>query len=1148
MGRLISVCISYISALILSIFFATFINANVGWFMCVSLILAVLLSVLFAVLTKKSINVNCKVEEMLLSKGSKYILNITVENKSIFPTTPIDIKILNCDGVKSKDKSIIISLLPMSKKTFEVEFDAKIAGLSKIGIENVFVTDYLGLLRMSVMEKVSGTVLGNIKVIPDISEVSSKDERILQVMQASLHADDSEDTTESSLVKYGGFPGYENREYVPGDSIKRINWKQSAKRGKLLVRIDDEVTSNSVNIVLDSVQKKELVDVNNIMTLSQYEYCLPDEVIPKISEDAMELGLGLSNILIRMNYKVNFYIKENKSFEKYSIEDEKDLENIRVNLASYKFNQEDRGERIPASEVEDGKVFIFVSPNEYKEIYAALSKSIDIKSTAIYSVIDDAKKNSKVNQSLLYNRNNINRKKNNIALLVIPFLLALFLSITVFSAYRVSWFSPWTIAQALIIVGIFAMCKYARKHKIKGFLILTVAVFTILFLASRFAFSDSPREYMQWFVSGGDVVETRPAFLAALMLIFTSFFAYVVFFYTQVTYRVSSILLLSLFPFFIYAKIVREPELIYVMAIIVLNVCAFLVNNRKDRDAGKRIVGYRDGLISVLLYALFFVLLSLAIPKNTETKYYHVFEENFLGGNTSTILPIKFTGNSDYSGNADDYNQLNNRKLYELEGNYINEPLYLKRQVFDYYDYDNNRWYADDYYSEYKTTNKVSIENKAYLNIQMLVNLLKAAEKEEPGFLAKYNMEEIAKCNFYENEISLKVMSKNFSVDFFIVPSRTTSISAHFETFVNENGAWISDNTMSKSNVYEVFYYDQYKNLEEWIENGGSNCSNEESIKMFEEMIEIFEERENSSFLKAVNAFYEEALLAEKYRKDMSKSNEEIPESVHELALEITDGLEYDWQKAEALAEYFARPEFLYDLSYDAPDDSVEYFLFEGKTGTCSDFASAYVLMARSIGLTVRYVEGFVAMDEQDLDGSVSYAVRTKSAHAYPEVYLQNYGFVVFEPTIAAVAGEEDVMENGVAGFVMAMGLRILIIFAIISLLIIIILVIVKILAPFVEEKRFMKRFSRAKEDKAVTMMYNRMVCMISKYIAKADCYTPKELTVKVRAYFDFDLRDVERAVEKASFQNKNVTLDDVNIVKDSYYSLKNAIKEYKKQ
>ena len=102
--------ISYILALILTIFFALYMNATVGWFMLVALIVAPVLSVFFTLLTRNFVKVNIEFDECVLSKGDTCQMTIHIHNKSLFPTTPLEIEILNGEGVKCQEKQIVVSL------------------------------------------------------------------------------------------------------------------------------------------------------------------------------------------------------------------------------------------------------------------------------------------------------------------------------------------------------------------------------------------------------------------------------------------------------------------------------------------------------------------------------------------------------------------------------------------------------------------------------------------------------------------------------------------------------------------------------------------------------------------------------------------------------------------------------------------------------------------------------------------------------------------------------------------------------------------------------------------------------------------------------------------------------------------------------
>ena len=87
-----------------------------------------------------------------------------------------------------------------------------------------------------------------------------------------------------------------------------------------------------------------------------------------------------------------------------------------------------------------------------------------------------------------------------------------------------------------------------------------------------------------------------------------------------------------------------------------------------------------------------------------------------------------------------------------------------------------------------------------------------------------------------------------------------------------------------------------------------------------------------------------------------------------------------------------------YDLSTDrmpAGEDFALWFLEESETGYCVHFASAAAVLLRAAGIPSRYVEGYVI---QTLDGE-TVTVYQKNAHAWVEVFVDGFGWVMLEPT-----------------------------------------------------------------------------------------------------------------------------------------------------
>lgn len=129
---------------------------------------------------------------------------------------------------------------------------------------------------------------------------------------------------------------------------------------------------------------------------------------------------------------------------------------------------------------------------------------------------------------------------------------------------------------------------------------------------------------------------------------------------------------------------------------------------------------------------------------------------------------------------------------------------------------------------------------------------------------------------------------------------------------------------------------------------------------------------------------------------------ETLPNRVHELAQEITEGHETNFDKAIAIERYFATDGFEYQTNnIPVPregQDYVDQFLFETRRGYCDNFSTAMVVLLRSVGVPARWAKGFTAGEE--IDGPDLYEVRQDNAHSWVEVYFEGSGWVPFEPTI----------------------------------------------------------------------------------------------------------------------------------------------------
>lgn len=121
-------------------------------------------------------------------------------------------------------------------------------------------------------------------------------------------------------------------------------------------------------------------------------------------------------------------------------------------------------------------------------------------------------------------------------------------------------------------------------------------------------------------------------------------------------------------------------------------------------------------------------------------------------------------------------------------------------------------------------------------------------------------------------------------------------------------------------------------------------------------------------------------------------------ERIGVLAHEITHTQRTTYDKANAIHSFLAH-NFRYSL--DAPltehDRPLEEFLFIRKTGYCEHYATAMVVMLRTIGIPARLVTGFLAAEWNEYGNY--YLVRQQDAHAWVEVHLPNSGWITMDPT-----------------------------------------------------------------------------------------------------------------------------------------------------
>lgn len=122
---------------------------------------------------------------------------------------------------------------------------------------------------------------------------------------------------------------------------------------------------------------------------------------------------------------------------------------------------------------------------------------------------------------------------------------------------------------------------------------------------------------------------------------------------------------------------------------------------------------------------------------------------------------------------------------------------------------------------------------------------------------------------------------------------------------------------------------------------------------------------------------------------------------IAELAQILSQGQETPYDIAVVITIYLRREIEYVDQMPIAPvnRDPIEWMLFDQKQGFCNYYATAEVLMLRSLGIPARLAVGYAQGEPETAEGRLAYVVRLRDAHAWPEVFFPDIGWVEFEPT-----------------------------------------------------------------------------------------------------------------------------------------------------
>jgi uncharacterized protein (DUF58 family) len=241
----------YILVVAIAIVWLLFLHNTVAVIIAAFVLILPVLPLLFNRYAMKMLSFELDERSDATDLGYDRPVYVTIKNPTLMPVIALDFVLTTENNFYKNKKEYHYSLPVYPRQTrheilTEPVFDA--CGAYKICVEKISAWDFMHLY--SAVKKVGAEK--NVSILPKKYEGIS--------LRAERFINENIDTNESNK-KGSDYPEVRDvREYIPGDSLKNIHWKLSAKKENLMVKEHISLASDTIVVVL------ELTEDGNFLT------------------------------------------------------------------------------------------------------------------------------------------------------------------------------------------------------------------------------------------------------------------------------------------------------------------------------------------------------------------------------------------------------------------------------------------------------------------------------------------------------------------------------------------------------------------------------------------------------------------------------------------------------------------------------------------------------------------------------------------------------------------------------------------------------------------------------------------------------------------------------------------------------------------
>ena len=248
----------------------------------------------------------------------------------------------------------------------------------------------------------------------------------------------------------------------------------------------------------------------------------------------------------------------------------------------------------------------------------------------------------------------------------------------------------------------------------------------------------------------------------------------------------------------------------------------------------------------------------------------------------------------------------------------------------------------------------------------------------------------------YMAQVNITIHYQYFRSEFLFAPLKALALQQNSAnlSFQESGGSLFFDKRKGYGTEYEVSFYQLNAGQEifhQFLNSAGFLAENEDKLQS---LLNDLKNRTKENITIDDMQRYRQVIY-DNYLEDIILSDE-----VERYLQEITQGAKTDADKLKAIEKELST--FTYTRSPGQLPETVtnsaeflDYILLESREGYCNYFATAFTLLARAQGIPARFVQGFCVPTR----GNLETKVYSDMAHAWPEVYLEDIGWIPFEPT-----------------------------------------------------------------------------------------------------------------------------------------------------